>query len=63
MMKRSKKGNFKFFDNFDHFAPGVAEMFILLGFLLIGVVLGQLTTFLMNFMVPEIGLSAIMLVS
>ena len=46
MMKRSKKGNFKFFDNFDHFAPGVAEMFILLGFLLIGVVLGQLTTFI-----------------
>lgn len=41
---RRKRGNFKFFDNFNWYVPGVGQMFILLLMLLVGAVLGNLVT-------------------
>ena len=41
---RRKRGDFKFFDNFNWYVPGVGQMFILLLMLLVGAVLGNLVT-------------------
>lgn len=41
---RKKRGNFKFFDNYSWFVPGVGQMFVLLLMLLVGAVLGNLVT-------------------
>ena len=46
MKSHPKPRNWTFFDKFNYFTPGVAGMFILLGFLLIGAVLGNLVTLL-----------------
>lgn len=41
---RKKRGNFKFFDNYSWYVPGVGQMFILLLMLLVGAVLGNVVT-------------------
>lgn len=41
---RRKRGNFKFFDTYSWFVPGVGQMFVLLLMLLVGAVLGNLVT-------------------
>ena len=61
-MKRSGKRNFKFFENFSHYVPGVADIFILLAFLLLGVLLAQIPSVLVMLW-PDIDMSIIMFVS
>ena len=39
MKSHPKPRNWTFFDKFNYYTPGVAGMFVLLGFLLIGAVL------------------------
>lgn len=41
---RRKRGNFKFFEAYSWFIPGVGQMFVLLLMLLVGAVLGNLVT-------------------
>lgn len=42
MGARGKRGNFNILENFSYYVPGVADMFILLLFLLLGTVLGSI---------------------
>ena len=44
MKSHPKPRNWTFFDKFNYYTPGVAGMFVLLGFLLIGAVLGNIVS-------------------
>lgn len=45
---RGKRGNFKFFETYGWYVPGVGQMFILLLMLLVGAVLGNVVTLLFS---------------
>lgn len=45
-MRARKPKNYKIFDNYSYFIPGVAEMFIVLMWLLVGALLGNVVTLL-----------------
>ena len=44
MTKRAKPRNFGFLEKFNYYVPGVADMFILLAFLLVGALLGNIVS-------------------
>ncbi len=44
MTKGIRPRNYGFFEKFNYFVPGVAELFILLAFFLLGALLGNMVT-------------------
>ena len=59
---RRKVKNYKFFENYDYYVPGAADVFILLALLLLGAVIGQLPSLIL-LVYPNFDQSAIMLVA
>ena len=59
---RRKVKNYKFFENYDYYVPGAADVFILLALLLLGAVIGQLPSLIL-LVYPTFDQSAIMLVA
>lgn len=52
---KNRPKNYSFFNNFDYYVPGVKDVFILLLWLISGVILGSGATFLIKYFMPNGG--------